>query len=156
MRSPKRAGFAPLGHDDLSRAGEVLVTRLASRHHRLLLADDWAASGGRLCASRCLDCGEQRTVSHVLRGCVDLPAEWQALFGDRSPGWLMCREPHLVVEYLCARGWVEDPRSSYLSASYLSAHPLPPVAAASSSPGVAADDASSSESGDSVVAAVVL
>ena len=57
MRPSKHAGFAPLGHSDLTRAGEVLLARLTTRHHRLLLADGWAASRGRLTVSTCPDCG---------------------------------------------------------------------------------------------------
>ena len=42
-------------------------------------------------------------------------------------GWLIAS--HLVVEYLCARGWVEEACGGLLSGSYLTLAPLPPPTA---------------------------
>jgi len=133
MRPPKHAGFAPLGHSDLTRAGEVMIARLTTRHHRLLLADGWVESRGRLAVSTCPDCDEPRSLLHLLGGCARFPAEWRSLFDGRPPGWLAYREPHLVIEYLCARGWVEQTRGELLSKSYLKIAPLPPPTASPAS-----------------------
>jgi len=160
MRPPKHAGFAPLGHSDLTRAGEVMIARLTTRHHRLLLADGWVESRGRLTVSTCPDCDEPRSLLHLLGGCARFPAEWRSLFDGRPPGWLADREPHLVIEYLCARGWVEQTRGELLSKSYLKIAPLPPPTASPASPPPSLPPerppGSCSDSDDSIEAVLIL
>ena len=108
-----------------------------------------------MATARCPDCGEPRTLRHLLGECAAFPVAWELVFDGRSPGWLLYREPHLTVEYLCARGWTEEPRHHLLSTSYVKARPAPPVAgdyvAAAGS-----DSPDSSESADGAVLAVAL
>ena len=55
----------------------------------------------------------------MLGDCAAFPVAWALVFDGRPPGWLPYREPHLTVEYLCARGWTEESRHQLLSTSYI-------------------------------------
>ena len=91
----------------------------------------------------------------MLGDCAAFPVAWALVFDGRPPGWLPYREPHLTVEYLCARGWTEESRHQLLSTSYIKTRPAPPVAgddAAASGP----DSPASSASADGSVLAVAL
>ena len=126
-RAPLRPGFAPLGHGDLSRRGEVEIARLRTRHHHLLLQDGWVSRSGRLEEARCPDCGAPSSVAHLLRDCPLLPSPWRELLSGRDPGWWVCKEPHMALEYLSARGWLRVRRGELFAGGYLREHPGPPV-----------------------------
>ena len=91
----------------------------------------------------------------MLGDCAAFPVAWALVFDGRPPGWLPYREPHLTVEYLCARGWTAESRQHLLSTTYIKTRQAPPVAADYvAAPG--SDSPASSASADGSVLAVAL